>query len=43
MLTASSKDALKKKLVGISVEVQATDLSEITKDVVIAKISAISR
>ena len=43
MLTASSKDALKKKLVGISVEVQATDLSEITKESVVAKITAISR
>ena len=43
MLTASSKDALKKKLVGISVEVQATGLDEVTEQVVKDKITAISR
>lgn len=32
MLTASSKDALKKQLVGISTEIQATDPSEIEYD-----------
>lgn len=33
MVAASSKDALKRTLVGIAVEVQATDFSEITHDV----------
>lgn len=39
MLYASSKDALRKKLVGIATEIQATDLSEITYDVVFDKVS----
>ena len=34
MLFASSKDALRKKLVGIGAEIQATDFSEISKDTV---------
>jgi len=34
MLFASSKDALRKKLVGIGAEIQATDFSEIAKDTV---------
>lgn len=39
MLYASSKDALRKKLVGVSTEIQATDLSEIAYDVVLDKVS----
>jgi cofilin len=39
MLYASSKDALRKKLVGIATEIQATDLSEIAYDVVLDKVS----
>uniref|UniRef100_A0A7S4MRM4 ADF-H domain-containing protein n=1 Tax=Vannella robusta TaxID=1487602 RepID=A0A7S4MRM4_9EUKA len=43
MLTASSKDALKKQLIGISTEIQATDPSEIAYDYVLEKIQSISR
>merc|ERR1711953_564315 len=43
MLTASSKDALKKQLVGISTEIQATDPSEIDYNCVLEKVQAISR
>jgi cofilin len=39
MLYASSKDALRKKLVGIASEIQATDLSEISYDTVLDKVS----
>lgn len=39
MLYASSKDALRKKLVGIATEIQGTDLSEIAHDVVLDKVS----
>lgn len=39
MLYASSKDALRKKLVGIATEIQATDLSEVAYEVVLEKVS----
>jgi hypothetical protein len=39
MLYASSKDALRKKLVGIATEIQATDLSELSHDAVLEKVS----
>jgi cofilin len=39
MLYASSKDALRKKLVGVAAEVQATDLSEIAYDTVLEKVA----
>jgi len=38
MLYAASKDALRKKLVGIGVEVQATDLAEIDHEAVLEKV-----
>lgn len=38
MLYASTKDALKKKLVGIGTEIQATDLSEIDYQTVFDKV-----
>jgi cofilin len=38
MLVASSKDAFRKKLVGIGTEIQATDLSEIDQAVVLDKV-----
>ena len=37
MLIASSKDAFRKKLVGISTEIQATDISEIDLDAILEK------
>merc|ERR1711907_780046 len=43
MLTASSKDAVKKPLVGISTEIQATDPSEIEYNYVLEKVQTISR
>merc|ERR550537_183442 len=43
MLTASSKDALKKQLVGISTEIQATDPSEVDYNYVLEKVQSISR
>lgn len=43
MLTASSKDAIKKQLVGISTEIQATDASEFDYQLVIDKVNSISR
>jgi cofilin len=43
MLTASSKDAIKKQLVGISTEVQATDASEIEYSYILEKVQTISR
>ena len=39
MLYASSKDALRKKLVGVATEIQGTDLSEISYDSVLDKVS----
>jgi len=41
MLYASSKDAVRKKLVGIGCEVQATDLSEIDKQVVLERVQKV--
>merc|ERR1712080_194466 len=43
MLTASSKDAIKKQLVGISTEMQATDAGELDYNLLIDKVNAISR
>merc|ERR1711862_37889 len=43
MLTASSKDALKKQLIGISTEIQATDRSEIAYDYILDRVQSISR
>jgi len=39
MLYASSKDALRKALVGIATEVQGTDLSEVAYDTVLDRVS----
>ncbi|KAL0252897.1 cofilin [Cryptococcus deuterogattii 99/473] len=39
MIFASSKDALRRRLEGIHAEIQATDFSEITKDVVFDKVT----
>ena len=39
MLITSSKDAVKKKLVGISKEIQATDLSEVSLQVIIDQVN----
>jgi len=41
MLYTSTRDALKKKLVGIGTEVQATDASEIARDCVLEKVDRI--
>lgn len=41
MLYASSKDAIRKKLVGVGVEVQATDASEISFEAVLDKVKSI--
>lgn len=41
MLYASSKDALRKKLVGVGVEVQATDMGEISYEAVLEKVKSI--
>jgi len=41
MLYASSKDALRKKLVGISSEVQGTDYSEVDYNTVLERIKSI--
>lgn len=38
MLYASSKDALRKKLVGISTEIQGTELSEVDYDAVLERV-----
>jgi len=38
MLYASTKDAIRKKLVGIGTEVQATDAAEIDRDAVLEKV-----
>ncbi|EDQ88489.1 uncharacterized protein MONBRDRAFT_8986 [Monosiga brevicollis MX1] len=40
MLFASSKESLRKKLVGINTEVQATELSEVDYDEILDKVSA---
>lgn len=40
MIYASSKDALRKKLVGVHTEIQATDLDELDYDVVHDKVSS---
>ncbi|WVQ97015.1 cofilin [Kwoniella sp. CBS 9459] len=37
MIFASSKDALRRRLEGIHIEIQATDFSEITKDAIMEK------
>lgn len=41
MLYASSKDAIRKKLIGIGTEVQATDASEISFEAVLEKVKSI--
>jgi cofilin len=41
MLYASSKDTIRKKLVGVGGEVQGTDYSEIDYDVILDKMSKI--
>lgn len=41
MLYASSKDAIRKKLVGIQTEVQATDASEVSFEAVLEKVKSI--
>jgi len=38
MLYTSTKDSLKKKLVGLAVEIQATDSSEISREAVMEKV-----
>lgn len=39
MLYASSKEAIRKALVGISTEIQGTDLSEVSYDTVLEKVA----
>ncbi|WFD34123.1 cofilin [Malassezia cuniculi] len=39
MLYASSKEAIRKALVGISTEIQGTDLSEVTYETILDKVS----
>jgi len=41
MLYASSKDSIRKKLVGVGVEIQATDLAEIDRSAVMEKVSRV--
>ena len=41
MLYASTKDAVRKKLVGVGTEIQATDLSEIDRDTVMDKVKRV--
>ena len=41
MLYASTKDAVRKKLVGVGTEIQATDLSEIDRDSVMERVERI--
>jgi len=41
MLYTSSKDAIRKKLVGLGVEIQATDYSEIDRQVVLDKVNKV--
>jgi len=38
MLYASTKEAIRKKLVGVGVEIQATDLAEIDREAVLEKV-----
>jgi len=40
MLYASSKDSLKKKLLGIATEIQATDMAEVSKEAVLDRVRA---
>lgn len=40
MLYASSKDALRKKLVGVATEIQATDFSEVSYETVLDKVKS---
>ncbi len=37
MLYASSKDAIRKRLVGVAIEIQGTDLSEVSYEAVLEK------
>lgn len=39
MLYASSKDAIRKRLVGVAIEIQGTDLSEVSYEAVLEKAS----
>ena len=39
MVYAASKDALRKKLLGVAAEIQGTDLSEVAYDTVMEKVS----
>lgn len=41
MIYASSKDALRKKLVGVATEVQGTDLSEVSYETVLDRITSV--
>ena len=41
MLYASSKDAIRKKLVGVANEIQATDSAEVSYDTVLDRVRAI--
>jgi len=41
MLYASTKDAIRKKLVGVGVEIQATDLAEIDREAVLEKVKRV--
>lgn len=41
MLYASSKDAIRKKLVGIGAEIQGTDMSEVAYETVLEKVKSI--
>jgi len=41
MLYASTKDAVRKKLVGVGVEIQATDLAEIDREAVLEKVKRV--
>jgi len=41
MLYASTKDAVRKKLVGVAVEIQATDLAEIDRQSVLEKVQRV--
>jgi cofilin len=38
MVYAASKDALRKRLVGVSVEIQATDADELDHDTILSKL-----
>lgn len=43
MLYAASKDAIRKKLVGIASEIQCTDLSEVSYDAVLERVAGPGR